>query len=257
MMPILNIGPLAIQLPGLLLIVGTYLGLWLAERYSPRYRIQPNTLYNIVFIALIFGILGARLFYILRSPEVFTGNLTSIVSLNYTMLDPLGGIITAALSSLIYGQRKNLPLWSTLDALTPILAVFAIALATAHFSSGSAFGKLTDLPWGIELWGAKRHPSQIYEVITASLVLILIFPSWKYISRLNSGTYFLLFSVLTSTNYLFLEAFRGDSFLLPGGFRLTQVIALATLIASIFLIKMKIAQEENHISSALEDTTIK
>jgi len=159
MMPILNIGPLAIQLPGLLLIVGLYLGLWLAERYSMRYRIQPNALYNIVFIALIFGILGARLFYIFRSPEMFTGNLTSIVSLNYAMLDPFGGIITAAISCLIYGQRKKLPFWSTLDALTPILAVFAIALGTAHFSSGSAFGMATDLPWGIELWGTKRHPS--------------------------------------------------------------------------------------------------
>ena len=237
MMPILQIGPLAIQLPGLLLILGIYLGLWLAERYSSRYKVAPNTLYSLVLLTLITGFIGARLSYVLRYPEIFTSNPGSLFSLNYTLLDQFGGISVAMLGALVYGQKKGLSFWSTLDALTPLLAAFAITLALAHIASGSAFGAVTKKPWGIELWGAKRHPSQIYEAVTASLILVILWPARQWIKRLVSGGYFLSFCALTSLSVLFLEAFRGDSILLPGGFRLPQVLAMLILLLSLYGLK--------------------
>jgi phosphatidylglycerol:prolipoprotein diacylglycerol transferase len=234
MFPILNIGPLAIQVPGLVLILGLYLGLSLAERYSNRHNISPNTLYNLVFIVLIAGVAGARLTYILHHPDAFAGEPLNILSLNPALLDLFGGIVGATLASIIYGQRQNLTLWSTLDALTPAFAVFSVALGLSHLASGNAFGAPTDLPWGIELWGTTRHPSQIYETIAAIIILVLLWPSQKYIKNLPQGTNFLTFIALSSFASLFLEAFRGNSMLLPGGFRFVQIVAWMVLAASLF-----------------------
>ena len=139
MLPILNIGPLAIQLPGLILLLGLYLGIMLAERYSTRHKVHANTLFNLVFWVLLAGIIGARLSFVIRYPAIFVEDALSIFSLNPTLLDPFGGIALGSIVSIYYGQRKNLSLWSTLDALTPVFAVFAIALGMAHISSGNAF----------------------------------------------------------------------------------------------------------------------
>ena len=61
MLPILQIGPFALQTPGLILLIGAWAGLSLAERYAKRFQINPNQLYNLAFIGLIAGILGALL----------------------------------------------------------------------------------------------------------------------------------------------------------------------------------------------------
>jgi phosphatidylglycerol---prolipoprotein diacylglyceryl transferase len=236
MFPILPIGPLALPAPGMAILIGLWLGLTLAEKNAPRFGIKPVDLYNLVLLMLLSGIIGARLAYILHYPAAFAGNLTSVFSLNLGMLDPWGGLLVGLLVGLIYGQRKRMPLWSTLDALTPMLAVFMLALGFAHLASGAAFGAPADLPWSIDLWGARRHPTQVYEIFAAALILALTWPGRGAIRPARPGVYFLSFTALTAGARLFLEAFRGDSQLILAGLRSAQVIAWATLALCLGLI---------------------
>ena len=53
MLPILQVGPLAIQAPGLILLLGLWLGLALAERTAHYWGVPGKTLYNLAFMALI------------------------------------------------------------------------------------------------------------------------------------------------------------------------------------------------------------
>ncbi|MBK5108578.1 MAG: prolipoprotein diacylglyceryl transferase, partial [Anaerolineales bacterium] len=136
----------------------------------------------------------------------------------------------------IYIYRKQLQFWDTLDALTPLFAVMAVAISLSHLASGSAFGKPTDLPFGIHLWGDIRHPSQIYEFILASLILVAIYfidhTRWSSVP----GIIFLIFIALTAFSRLLLEAFRGDSILVGGGFRAAQLIAWLAIAVSLAII---------------------
>jgi phosphatidylglycerol---prolipoprotein diacylglyceryl transferase len=235
MLPILQIGPLAMQTPGLILILGLWVGLTLAEKLAPRYQINPNDIYNLVFNALIAGVIGARIIFVIRYIDIFRATPLNLISLNPGLLDPLGGLGVGFLIALIYGNRKNLPLWSTLDALTPILAVFAVAISLANFASGDAFGIETQVPWGILLWGAKRHPVQIYETLGASFILTIIWFS-KYGKNLTSrgpGITFVTFLVMSASVRMFLEAFRGDSLILLGNIRTFQVLAWVVLATSL------------------------
>ncbi len=236
MFPIFQIGPVALQVPGLVLLAGLWIGLTLSESRARRRGEDPGHLYNLVFISLITGVIGARLSYAATYPNAFTTNPRSLVSLNLGLLDPLAGALIAAAAAAIYLFRKNLPLWSTLDALTPLFAVMGIAVGISHFASGSAFGIPTQVPWGIQLWGATRHPSQIYEIMLATFTLIIIMfldrKSWS----LTPGNIFLSFISLSAVARLFLEAYRGDSILLDSGFRIAQVISWLVLAACLVLL---------------------
>jgi len=237
MLPILHIGPLAIQVPGLVLLLGVWLGLSLSERYAPRYGMESKIIYNLVIISMLAGVVGARLFYVARFPDAFLSKPASIISLNPSLLDLWGGFFTATMVALIYGRRMGLSLWPTLDALTPALAVFSVALALARLSSGSHYGMPTILPWGIVLWGAQRHPTQIYELIAAIIILFILWPGRETFKSTSPGVYFLSFLSLSAGASIFLEAFRGDSPLLPGGIRIVQLIALIILAVSLWGIK--------------------
>ena len=225
MMPILQVGPLALPLPALLVLVGIWLGLTLSERYIARFGLSADQLFNLVLIGLVSGLVGARLAYVIRYPQAFAGSPLDIFSRNLGLFDPWIGAVVGVLAAAIYAQRKGMPLLSTLDALTPGLAVFAIALNLSHLASGAAFGSPANLPWSVDLWGARRHPTPIYEALAAFVILGYLWPGRKFMDELKPGGYFLLFIALTSAARLIFERFRGESAMMPGGLRAAQIIA--------------------------------
>jgi phosphatidylglycerol:prolipoprotein diacylglycerol transferase len=239
MFPTLQVGPLSIQVPGLVLLLGLWLGLTVSERRSRQRGENPNYLYTLLLITLLAGFLGARLSYAVTYPDAFSANLLSLISLNPGLLDLSAGIYIAAGAATIFIYRKKLPLWSTLDSITPIFAILAIALGVSHLASGSAFGKPTGLPFGIQLWGAVRHPTQIYEIILGCLVFTVIWLIDKTTWNQISGNLFLTFIALTALSRLFLEAYRGDSFLFANGIRSAQLYAWILLAICLLVIVVR------------------
>lgn len=237
MLPIVQIGPLAVQLPGLLLLAGVWIATTLIERSAPRHGIKPELLINLTFYSLVAGVLGARLGYAARYLPIYAADPLGLLSLNPSTLSLPDGILIGLLAAWIYGQRRGLPLWPTLDALAPGLAGFAVALGAAHLASGDAFGAPTDLPWAIHLWGAERHPTQVYEVLLALISLWLVIR----LDRASpfAGAVFLSWLGLASGSRLFVEAFRGDSVLVLGGVRQAQLISLGVLLAILLALHLR------------------
>lgn len=236
MLPILQIGPLSIQTSGLILLAGLWLGLSLSERYAKKLKSAPEDLSNLVFYGLIAAIVGARLSYALRFPGAFGANPASLLSLNPALLDPWGAAGAALLVALVYSQRRKMAFWPTLDALTPALAVLAVAFPLSQLATGQGYGSPSNLLWAIELWGAERHPTQLYAALAAAIILAQVLNRIRTTQTKSEGRLFLHFLALTAATRLFLEAFRGDSLLLPGGWRLAQIIAWLALAGSLALL---------------------
>jgi phosphatidylglycerol:prolipoprotein diacylglycerol transferase len=211
----------------ILLVAALWIGLTLAEKRTERHGVTKEQLNNLTFNGLIAYIIGGRLSFALSNLSAFSQSPLSIFSPNPDLFDPTGGLVAAILVGLIYGQRQKLQLWATLDALTPIFAMLAIGLHLAHLAAGTAFGSPTTLPWGIDLWNATRHPTQIYELLASLLIFGLL---WFRKTDSPSGILFLTFAALTAGARLFLEAFRGDSTLVFGEFRLAQIAAWGILL---------------------------
>lgn len=237
MLPILQIGPLSLQTPGLVLLLALWIGLGQSERYAKRSGQDANQIYNLVLVMLVAGLVGARLAYAARNLPAFVENPLGLLSPSPLMLDAGGGLATAILAGLVYGQRKKMALWPTLDALTPGLAVLAVGTGLAHLASGDAFGVRTNLPWGVELWGEKRHPSQVYEIAAAALIAGIVWPrKTQQEGEIPPGLRFLAFIALSAFARLFLEGFRGDSTLLVGPVRTAQAAAWAVLAGTLWII---------------------
>ena len=236
MLPTLPIGPSSIQVPGLIILLGLWLGLVVAERLAPRFKANPNEVYNLVFVILIAGLLGARIGYILQHFPAFVESPLSVISLNPGLLDPLAGAAVGLIAALIYGNRKQISWRPTLDAITPFLAVMMIAIGLANLASGDGFGAETDLPWGIYLWGTMRHPTQIYLSLAGGVILWIIWPRQRVSeqARRVPGETFGLFLALSSAAWIMIETFRGDSVLLPGGLRTVQIAAWILLAFSLW-----------------------
>ncbi|HEY5730816.1 MAG TPA: prolipoprotein diacylglyceryl transferase family protein [Anaerolineales bacterium] len=224
----------------ILIVVAMWIGLTLAEKRSDRHGISKEQLNNISFYSLFGYIIGGRVLFALANLSAFTQSPLSIFSPNPDLFDPTGGLVTAILVGFVYGQRQKLSLWGTLDATTPIFAMLVIGLSLSHLAAGTAFGSPTTIPWGIELWNATRHPTQIYELIASLLIF-----GWLWFRKSDSpdGILFLTFAALTAGVRLFLEAFRGDSTLVLGEFRLTQITAWM-VVAVAFIISESIRQRE-------------
>jgi hypothetical protein len=94
--------------------------------------------------------------------------------------------------------------------------------------SGEAFGVPTSLPWGVPLFGAMRHPTQIYFALAALSSLIVV---WR-LSRqpLPLGALGVAYLGLQGFTSLLIEALRADSLVLPGGIRAAQVFGLGLLL---------------------------
>jgi prolipoprotein diacylglyceryltransferase len=182
------------------------------------------------------GLIGARLGYAAQFLGVYATDPLSLLSPNPATLAPAAGLAVAAGYGLIAGWRRGLPLWRTLDALAPGLALLAVAIGAAHLASGDAFGAPAQLPWSIWLWGDWRHPSQIYELISALLILLL----WRSARQrqLFDGFGCLLVVASLAAARVFLEAFRGDSWIIAGGWRGAQVIGLLVLAGSLMLLRV-------------------
>ena len=251
MYPYLRVGPYLLQLSGLSLLAGIWIGISLIEKEAVRLKMDASQVTNTVFYGLVAGLIGARLGYALQFLDVYSANPISLFSLNANTLSPETGTLIGLIAAFTFGQRYKLSLRPTLDALAPGLAVFMIALGVAHILSGDAYGAPAFLPWSVFLWADYRHPSQIYETVAAFAIFLVV---WRRpFGSQGTGLNFLFVVAASAVARIFLEAFRGDSVVWPGGFRAAQVIGLGVLAVSIvFMRKWSKANTTVETERALE-----
>ena len=238
MFPVLDLGPLAIQAAGLLLILSIWLGLWLSGKLAAHLGTNGDVIENGILFGFLAGILAARIGFLLTHPAILVENPLSIVSLTPSMLDANFGLLTGLLVVLITYQRKHLPLWPTLDTLSPLFILAFAGCQLANLADGNAYGLPTELPWGITLWNAARHPVQIYALILTLVLLVW----WLVRTRMTQQNGFYHSGILSSITFaalaaitLFTQAFVAEKQLLLGVDQI-QLLALILLAGSLFMI---------------------
>jgi len=232
MFPYATVFGAAISVSPLVILLGIWFGASFSEKYAPKFNLDPSTVYNLIFLLLFSFLVGGRLSYAAQHPSAFAEDPMALISRNWGLFDPLGGALIGMIAAAIYGQRKGLQVWSTLDALTPALAVLMIAVHIANLASGDAFGAPTSLPWAIDLWGASRHPTQIYEALAAAGILIWLRPA-RLPENMPSGSNFLQFTAASALARLVFEGLHGASPVTLLDLRIFQLAAWGVLAAAL------------------------
>ena len=246
MFPTISIGPLAIRTPGLIIILGLWVGIYLAEKDAKTFKFNANKIINLITITGLAGIIGARVFYALKYLDYFIDAPLSFISINPGLLDVYGGLATGLISGLIYMQRQNMSVLPTLDMLTGFFALNCISLSFSNIASGDAYGIISDLPISIELWGAKRFPVQFIYFLFACIIFWIILSQRHniFIQSEKEGNLFFIFLALCSGSLVFLEPFRESNTLIFNSIRLTQIAAWSVFVISMFSL-LKINIKEN------------
>lgn len=228
MLPIINVGPLAIQAPLLFVFLGFWVAVQLSEREARRLNLYPDHVSGVLSAALFGGIVSGRLVYVIRFLEAFRDDWWGFISLNPSTIDRIGGILGGLIIMLGYFAVRRLPWRVTFDALTPSLGVLTTSLAASLLASGGYYGSISQLPWAIFLWGAPRHPTQLYLLVGALGVTGAV---WWLARRVRwPGGAFLIWLGGTAAVLFVVEGFRGSSPLTDGGLRWWQPVFLAVVL---------------------------
>lgn len=225
MLPTVDLFGLSLPVGPLALIGALYAGLWLASREAGRLGLDPELPWDFGTIALVAGIVGARLWYVVSNWQAYALDWSQVFALAAGSLALLPGAVIGILAGLLWVSRRGVDWPQFADALAPGLALAQIVAALGAFLTGDAYGRTTDVAWAVVVWGEPRHPVQLYEAVAGLVVLGLL---WYLRQRKPyAGFLGLAYVFLAAAGRLLVEGFRGNPDLMVGGFRTMQVISLA------------------------------
>jgi phosphatidylglycerol---prolipoprotein diacylglyceryl transferase len=237
----LQIGPLAIRWYGLLIATGVLLGTTLAHREAVRRGLDPDKVLNVIVSAVLVGLVGARLYYVLFNWDYYGANPGRIVAVWEGGLAIHGGLIAGALATLLYCRHAKLSLPVTLDIMSPCVAIGQAIGRWGNFFNQEAFGTPTSLPWKLYIDPAHRpshlagfdyfHPTFLYESLWNLFVFLVLWFGLRKRLEGKPGALTLAYLGLYSIGRFFVEGLRIDSLML-GSFRAAQVASLLLVAAT-------------------------
>ena len=180
------------------------------------------------------SVLGARLYYVLFSWDIYKNNPIEILNIRSGGLAIHGAIIAAIIVALIYTKKKKINFWTMADISAPSLILAQSIGRWGNYVNQEAHGGPTDLPWGIMVDGVKVHPTFLYESLWNLLVFFFLIWYRKNKQKVK-GELFLLYLSLYSFIRFFIEALRTDS-LMWGSIRVAQLISIIGFIIPLVIL---------------------
>ncbi len=232
MFPVLRLGSVALPVGPFVLLAAFFIALEVGERAGRRRGLPKDLILNVGSLAVVVGILAARLAYVLTHLAGYQLDWSQIFAINLGTLDMGTGVLVGLLVALVYLQRHRVDLDILADALAPAAALALAIISFGNLLTGDAYGApARDLPWAIVLWGEPRHPVQVYELVTYLAIFAFL---WFLGSRPEpvegfDGGQFLLAVAFIAGARVWLEPFRGDSVAWVAGLRSMQVLALLVM----------------------------
>lgn len=247
MNPILiTIGSIEIKWYSVLILLGVTLSIHMLIKEGKRYNVSKDFLFNLAFWTVIFGILGARLYYVIFNWEHYSNDLTSIFKIWNGGLAIHGGIIAGFITMFIYCKKYKANLLKITDmTVVPLLISQAIGRWGNYFNS-EAHGVVTSYEQlknllipeyvinGMEIAGLYYHPTFYYEFIWCLIgfIILLVLRRLKYI---KTGQLTAIYLMWYSFGRFFVESLRTDSLML-GGFKVAQIISIILFITGLIML---------------------
>ena len=237
-----TIGPFTLTWHGVFSVLGILAAIrmtqWLAWRQD---GIEGERVYDAAFWAVVVGLLGARIHFVLENYRLFQGaKLIHVFYINEGGISQWGGIFGAMLGIWIWSRRNRISFWKLLDAVSlPALVGLAIG-RIGDVINGEHHGTPTDLPWGVRYINAHTlgqpgsvvHPEVAYEMILCLGLVLLLLPFYGRLkARYPDGVIGLLFLALYAVGRFFLSYLRADQ--VENGLRQAQWASLLMVVLAI------------------------
>ena len=223
-----------------LILIAVMLSIFLLIKEGKRFNIPKDFLFNMAFWVIIFGIIGARIYYCIFNFHLYKDNLIDIIKIWEGGLAIHGGLIAGFITLLIYTKRYNMSTIKITDMIVvPLLLAQAIG-RWGNFFNGEAHGAATTyyhlkelhipekIIEGMKIGNVYYHPTFYYESLfcLVGFIILLFLRRYRYLKR---GQLTAIYLMYYSTGRFFIESLRTDSLML-GAFKIAQLVSVALFI---------------------------
>ena len=239
----LQIGSFTIKWYSLMILLGVIAGIGLLLKEGKKYNYPKDFLFNLCFWAIIFGFIGARIYYVLFNFDIYKNDPVSIFKIWEGGLAIHGGLIAGFMTMYLYCKKYNVRLLKITDMAVPGILLAQSIGRWGNFFNMEAHGGAVlrstlenlHLPEfiinGMNINGVYYHPTFFYESLWCLLgfIIFILLRHYKY---LKVGSLTFSYLCFYSVGRFVIEALRTDS-LMIGGFKVAQVLSIILFIIGI------------------------
>jgi len=244
---VIHLGPLPIHIYALCIVAGILLCLWITDKRWQARGGEPGAIGNVAGWAIVFGIVGGRLYHLITDPELyFTSGKHPIDALKIWDggLGIWGAISLGALGVYIGCRRHRMNFVAFADAAAPGIVLAQAVGRWGNYFNNELYGRPTSLPWKLQIHqmdvvnghaGAVVgyfQPTFLYEMVWDLLVFAaLLWADRRF--RLARGQVFLLYVMGYTVGRFVVESLRSDTANHILGMRVNNWVAILVFLAAL------------------------
>lgn len=252
----ITIGGFTIAFYGMIIAAGMLSGLWLACHQAQRTGQKKEVYTDFAIYAIIFSLIGARLYYVVFSWENYKDDLLQIFNTRGGGMAIYGAVIAAVLTAIIYCKVKKYNFFLLADTAVGGLVLGQIIGRYGNFFNREAFGEYTNSLFAMRLRVDQVNPANITELMRSHMTTIdgvqyiQVHPTFLYESLWNilvlvlilvfttkkkfNGEIFLLYLVGYALGRVWIEGLRTDQLQIGStGIAVSQVLSGAIVIVGV------------------------
>lgn len=245
-----SLGSMEIYWYAVIIATGFMLAMIFAFKNAKRFGIDGDRIVDVIFFAMVFGIIGARAYYVAFQWDMYKDNIMEIFNIRGGGLGFYGGIIGGVIGLVIGCRLRGQKILPFLDLAGGAVLIGQGIGRWGNFVNSEAFGSNTTLPWGMtspkivsyierhsdEVMGAVMdpnlpvHPTFLYESLWCALGLLVFCYVMK--KRKFDGEMFLFYLGWNGFGRMLIEGLRTDS-LMIGPFRISQLLGAVMFVFAV------------------------
>ena len=249
----LDLGVIKIYWYSIFIFLGMLVAFILIYREAKKRGIKEDFLVNLAFSAVIIGIIGARLYYVIFNLPYYLDRPLEILQIWNGGLAIHGGIIAGLIVVIVYCKKHNVNIWKVLDIIVVGLIIAQAIGRWGNFFNSEAYGPVTTanhlkslgiprfIIQGMYISGEYRQPTFFYEsvwCVIGFLIMLLIRKSKHLKLGQLTGFYLIWYGIIR----YFIESMRTDSLML-GSYKIAQIVSIVFIVCGLIIIIVNIIRK--------------
>ena len=232
---------------GVILAIAIAVGTLVSDRIGEKYfGLKNETIIDLAPYLIIFGIIGARLYYCLMDFDFYLRFPTEILAIRHGGISIHGAILGGFIGLLIFAYRHKISVKKLCDVSAIGLALGQAIGRWGNFFNSEAYGIPSNLPWKLYIAPQYRqipyqdvdfyHPAFLYESILDLIIFGILIYCTRSKKLKTDGNIALVYLILYSTARIMVECIRIDCVRYLYGISVAIVVSVGIIILSIILL---------------------